>query len=56
MRRPSLCPSYNVRLMVMELVPKPAEPVSNVSLSPIAVLKGCVRGGDGGDLNKCLNR
>jgi len=42
--------------MVMELVPKPAKPVSNISHSPITVLKGCVEGHCGGDLNERLDR
>jgi hypothetical protein len=48
-QRPPQLLTY-VRLIAMELVPKPAKPVSNVSLSPITVLKGCVEGHCGGDL------
>jgi len=55
LRHSSLCPSYNVRLMVMELMPKPAEPVNNVPPSPITVLEGGVGGHRGGDLSECLN-
>jgi len=49
-------PWYHVRFMVVELVPKPAKPVSNVPVSPITVLKGCVEGHTGGGLSEGFNR